>query len=211
MDRARPVMRTPTLTTCLPIVNPRQAAQGGGLIWRRCRRLEPGARARPPSTSAPATPSAPSSAMSVLLSPFSWPGSRSASTCRSSHLKFNLTCFVEDSEIAERTKSEMNFDILHRAREANVPLPLSAVRPVAAGSEERRVALMLPQTFPLALCRSSCRLGLLRREQSRDLGGMKEGPSIGKGCGRSATGKPFSQKRVRFHLLSPIDPSRLRP
>ena len=38
-------------------------------------------------------------------------------------LKFNLTCFVDDIEIAERTKSEMNFDILHRMREANIRIP----------------------------------------------------------------------------------------
>jgi small-conductance mechanosensitive channel len=38
-------------------------------------------------------------------------------------LKFNLTCFVDDIEIAERTKSEMNFDILRRIREANVRIP----------------------------------------------------------------------------------------
>ena len=38
-------------------------------------------------------------------------------------LKFNLTCFVDDIEIAERTKSEMNFDILHRMREADIRIP----------------------------------------------------------------------------------------
>ena len=38
-------------------------------------------------------------------------------------LKFNLTCFVDDIEIAERTKSEMNFDILRRMREADIRIP----------------------------------------------------------------------------------------
>jgi potassium-dependent mechanosensitive channel len=38
-------------------------------------------------------------------------------------LKFNLICFVDDIEMAERTKSEMNFDILHRLREANIRIP----------------------------------------------------------------------------------------
>jgi small-conductance mechanosensitive channel len=38
-------------------------------------------------------------------------------------LKFNLICFVDDIEMAERIKSEMNFDILRRMREANVRIP----------------------------------------------------------------------------------------
>jgi small-conductance mechanosensitive channel len=38
-------------------------------------------------------------------------------------LKFNLICFVDDIEMADRTKSEMNFDILHRMREANIRIP----------------------------------------------------------------------------------------
>jgi small-conductance mechanosensitive channel len=38
-------------------------------------------------------------------------------------LKFNLVCFVDDIEQAERTKSEMNFDILRRMREANIRVP----------------------------------------------------------------------------------------
>ncbi len=38
-------------------------------------------------------------------------------------LKFNLVCFVDDIEIAERTKSEMNFDILRRIREASIRIP----------------------------------------------------------------------------------------
>ena len=38
-------------------------------------------------------------------------------------LKFNLVCFVDDIEMAERTKSEMNYDILRRIREANIRIP----------------------------------------------------------------------------------------
>ncbi len=38
-------------------------------------------------------------------------------------LKFQLVCFVDDIEMAERIKSEMNFDILRRMREANVRIP----------------------------------------------------------------------------------------
>jgi potassium-dependent mechanosensitive channel len=38
-------------------------------------------------------------------------------------LKFILVCFVDDIELAERTKSDMNFDILRRMREANIRIP----------------------------------------------------------------------------------------
>ena len=38
-------------------------------------------------------------------------------------LKFQLVCFVDDIEMAERIKSEMNFDILRRMREGNVRIP----------------------------------------------------------------------------------------
>ncbi len=38
-------------------------------------------------------------------------------------LKFNLVCFVDDIEMAERTKSDMNFEILRRMREANIRIP----------------------------------------------------------------------------------------
>jgi potassium efflux system protein len=38
-------------------------------------------------------------------------------------LKFHLVCFVDDIEMAERIRSEMNFDILRRMREANVRIP----------------------------------------------------------------------------------------
>ncbi len=38
-------------------------------------------------------------------------------------LKFNLICFVDDIEQADRTKSDMNFDILRRMREADIRIP----------------------------------------------------------------------------------------
>jgi len=38
-------------------------------------------------------------------------------------LKFNLVCFVDDIELAERTKSDMNFDILRRLREGDIRIP----------------------------------------------------------------------------------------
>ena len=38
-------------------------------------------------------------------------------------LKFNLVCFVDEIEMAERIRSEMNFDVLRRMREANIRIP----------------------------------------------------------------------------------------
>ncbi|HKN29512.1 MAG TPA: DUF3772 domain-containing protein [Roseiarcus sp.] len=38
-------------------------------------------------------------------------------------LKFNLVCFIDDVEMGERIRSELNFDILRRIREANIRIP----------------------------------------------------------------------------------------
>ena len=38
-------------------------------------------------------------------------------------LKFQLVCFVDDIVMAERVRSEMNFDILRRMREAGLRIP----------------------------------------------------------------------------------------
>ena len=38
-------------------------------------------------------------------------------------LKFQLICFVDDALMAERVRSEMNFDILRRMREAGMRTP----------------------------------------------------------------------------------------
>jgi potassium-dependent mechanosensitive channel len=38
-------------------------------------------------------------------------------------LKFNLICFVDDIEMADRVRSEMNFDILRRIREESIRIP----------------------------------------------------------------------------------------
>ncbi len=38
-------------------------------------------------------------------------------------LKFHLVCFVDDIEMAERIKSDMNFDILRRMKDANLRIP----------------------------------------------------------------------------------------
>jgi potassium efflux system protein len=44
-------------------------------------------------------------------------------------LKFNLICFVDDIELGERTRSDINFDILRRMREANLRIPYPALPP----------------------------------------------------------------------------------
>ena len=38
-------------------------------------------------------------------------------------LKFELVCYVDDIVMAERVRSEMNFDILRRMREAGLRIP----------------------------------------------------------------------------------------
>jgi potassium efflux system protein len=44
-------------------------------------------------------------------------------------LKFNLVCFVDDIEFAERTRSDINFDVLRRMREAGLRIPYPALPP----------------------------------------------------------------------------------
>ena len=44
-------------------------------------------------------------------------------------LKFNLICFVDDIEQAERTRSDINFDILRRMREAGLRIAYPALPP----------------------------------------------------------------------------------
>ena len=44
-------------------------------------------------------------------------------------LKFNLICFVDDIELGERTRSDINFDVLRRMREAGLRIPYPAVPP----------------------------------------------------------------------------------
>ncbi len=48
-------------------------------------------------------------------------------------LKFNLICFVDDIELAERTRSDINFDILRRMREAGLRIAYPALPPADAG------------------------------------------------------------------------------
>jgi small-conductance mechanosensitive channel len=47
-------------------------------------------------------------------------------------LKFNLVCFVDDIELAERTRSEINFDVLRRMREAGLRIAYPALPPADA-------------------------------------------------------------------------------
>ena len=44
-------------------------------------------------------------------------------------LKFKLICFVDDIEFAERIRSDINFDILRRMREAGLRIPYPALPP----------------------------------------------------------------------------------
>ena len=44
-------------------------------------------------------------------------------------LKLELVCFVDDIEFAERTRSDINFDILRRMREAGLRIPYPAPPP----------------------------------------------------------------------------------
>ena len=44
-------------------------------------------------------------------------------------LKFNLICFVDDIELGERTRSDINFEILRRMREAKLRIPYPAMPP----------------------------------------------------------------------------------
>jgi potassium-dependent mechanosensitive channel len=44
-------------------------------------------------------------------------------------LKFSLICYVDDIELGERTRSDINFDILRRMREAGLRIPYPALPP----------------------------------------------------------------------------------
>ena len=50
-------------------------------------------------------------------------------------LKFTLVCFVDDIETAERTKSDMNFDILRRMREADIRIPYPQFGQIRPGAK----------------------------------------------------------------------------
>ena len=44
-------------------------------------------------------------------------------------LKFKLVCFVDDIQLGERTRSDINFDILRRMREAGLRIAYPAPAP----------------------------------------------------------------------------------
>jgi potassium efflux system protein len=50
-------------------------------------------------------------------------------------LKFQLICFVDDVEMAERVKSEMNFDLLRRLKDAGVRIAYPYPTPGAAAAK----------------------------------------------------------------------------
>ena len=50
-------------------------------------------------------------------------------------LKFNLICFVDDIGSADRTRSDMSFDILRRMREANIRVPYPQVGRLGPGAK----------------------------------------------------------------------------
>jgi potassium-dependent mechanosensitive channel len=49
-------------------------------------------------------------------------------------LKLQLICFVDDIEFAERTRSDINFDVLRRMREAGLRIPYPALPPTPAAT-----------------------------------------------------------------------------
>ena len=50
-------------------------------------------------------------------------------------LKFQLICFVDDIETADRTKSDINFDILRRMREADIRIPYPQFGQIRPGAK----------------------------------------------------------------------------
>jgi potassium efflux system protein len=61
-------------------------------------------------------------------------------------LKFQLVCFVDDVEMAERVKSEMHFDLLRRLKEASVriayPYPTPASVPSPTTDEKSQAPVV---------------------------------------------------------------------
>ena len=70
-------------------------------------------------------------------------------------LKFNLICFVDDIELAERARSDMNFDDPAPAARGRHPHPLSAVRAVEA-RREVSLAAQAPPTWPASQPMIAC-------------------------------------------------------
>ena len=60
-------------------------------------------------------------------------------------IKFNLICFVDDIEQAERTRSDINFEVLRRMREAGLRIAYPAPPPADVPSRFE------PETKPRAV------------------------------------------------------------
>ena len=71
-------------------------------------------------------------------------------------LKFKLVCFVDDIETADRTKSDINFDILRRMREANIRIPYPRASAAETGGEadfaRPQAAAVRPASQPMIAC-----------------------------------------------------------
>ena len=67
-------------------------------------------------------------------------------------LKFNLICFVDDIELGERTRSDINFDVLRRMREAGLriayPAPRRRTPWIAGGSTTKLTRSLTPPSAP---------------------------------------------------------------
>ncbi|HEY1780395.1 MAG TPA: DUF3772 domain-containing protein [Roseiarcus sp.] len=61
-------------------------------------------------------------------------------------LKFNLICFVDDIEQAERTRSDINFEVLRRMREAGLRIAYPAAPPAGVPSRFEPEAKPAPKT-----------------------------------------------------------------
>ena len=70
-------------------------------------------------------------------------------------LKFNLICFVDDIELGERTRSDINFDVLRRMREAGLRIPYPAPRcrtPRRNEFAQSQAAAVRPASQPMIAC-----------------------------------------------------------
>ena len=70
-------------------------------------------------------------------------------------LKFNLICFVDDIELGERTRSDINFDILRRMREAKLRIPYPGAAAAGPGGEvsaRPQAAAVRPASQPMIAC-----------------------------------------------------------
>ena len=67
-------------------------------------------------------------------------------------LKFNLICFVDDILLAERTRSDINFDVLRRMREAGLRIAYPAPPAPRLDDERAAQAAVRPASQPMIAC-----------------------------------------------------------